>query len=94
MPDDEPHAAHPAVYTGGCDAPVVDSFRLEVDGEVFDVEVDARGGAHYAWVTGQNAGYGFGSSGSSRQPTREQHSQSIRNFLSMIDPATGYIGDE
>ena len=79
MPDDEEPQARPALYTGGREVPVVDSFRLHVEGEIFDVEVDARGGAHYSWVSGPNAGYGFGSSGSSRQATREQHSQSIRS---------------
>jgi hypothetical protein len=90
---DEPRPAQPGVDSGGRGVPVVDSFRLEVDGEVFDVQVDARGGSQYSWVSGPNAGYGFGSSGSGSQRPREQHAERIRSFLSMIDPMTGYISD-
>jgi hypothetical protein len=47
----------------------------------------------YDWLSGPNKGYGFGSS---RTPNRsvEEHRESIHAFLAMIDPNTGYIGDE
>ena len=35
--------------------------------------------------------YGFGSSRTPNRPV-EEHQQSIRVFLSMINPDTGYIG--
>ena len=34
---------------------------LEVDGEVFQLEIDGSGTAHYGWVSGPNPGYGFSS---------------------------------
>lgn len=86
--------AQPGLYQGGPQVPVVESFRLEVEGELFDVEVDARGGSNYAWVSGPNEGYGFGSSGPGLEAPTEQHEESIRGFLSMIDRATGYIAEE
>lgn len=68
------------------------TFTVEVDGEVFAVsegtgdvwEID------YLWVTGPNAGYGFGESGPFRR-SLEDHGRAIRNFLDQIDPETGYI---
>ena len=68
-------------------------FTLRVDGEMFAVRRAAGGGTHYNWLSGPNKGYGFGSSGA---PTRSpgEHREHIRTFLAMIDPATGYIGDE
>ena len=65
---------------------------LEVDGEIFTLRLDGFGGTHYSWISGPNPGYGF-----SMSPTAdsfEQHRVSIRNFLSMVDPATGYIEDD
>lgn len=65
---------------------------LEVDGEIFTLRPDGLGGTHYNWINGPNPGYGF-----SMSPTTEaseEHRTNIRNFLSMIDPATGYIEDE
>ena len=50
------------------------------------------GWTRYSWISGPNPGYGF-----SMSPTAEaseEHRTNIRNFLSMIDPATGYIEDE
>jgi hypothetical protein len=66
--------------------------RLEVDGEVFELRPDEFGGAHYDWISGPNAGYGF--SESPAPDSLEQHRASIRNFLSLVDPATGYIEDD
>lgn len=66
---------------------------IEVDGEVFEVRRGRSGGTNYDWLTGPNEGYGFGSSAGADLP-EEHHRASIRNFLSMIDPQTGYIGDD
>jgi hypothetical protein len=51
------------------------------------------GGTAYDWLIGPNEGYGFGSSGTPNRPVQE-HRDSIRAFLAMIDPDTGYIGDD
>ena len=48
---------------------------------------------HHDWLSGPNDGYGFGSSGPPHR-SPEEHREHIRAFLSMIDPATGYIGDD
>ena len=85
-------AAVPGAYRGpeGWPGPVL--FTLEVDGELFAVREGGDGGTAYDWLSGPNAGYGFGSSGS---PSRsaEEHREAIRTFLALIDPATGYVGD-
>ena len=65
---------------------------LEVDGEVFELRPDGLGGTHYNWINGPNPGYGF--STSPTPDSIEQHRASIRNFLSIVDPATGYIEDD
>ena len=83
--------AVPGVYVG-TDA---DQGRLlhtlQVDGETFQVR--SRGdGVDYDWISGRNEGYGFGSSGGTND-SREAHEKSIRAFLGMIDPATGYIAE-
>ena len=52
-----------------------------------------RGGTAYDWLSGPNKGYGFGSSGTPHL-SMEEHRESIRVFLAMIDPYTGYIGDD
>jgi hypothetical protein len=74
------------------------TFALEVDGEQFAVRVvdDPATGytdTHYAWLSGPNKGYGFGGGGP-QNPSREEHRQKIRDFLSMVDPTTGFIEDE
>ncbi len=75
---------------GETDVPWV---TLEVDGEVFALRPDQQGGTDYTWVSGPNPGYGF-----SLSPTPDtslgEHRAYIRDFLAMIDPATGYIEDE
>lgn len=68
-------------------------FELEVDGETFTVWTNENGGTNYDWSSGPNAGYGFGSGRAFDSP-RDQHVEGVRIFLSMIDPETGYIGDE
>jgi hypothetical protein len=83
----------PVVYRGteGRPGPVL--FTLDVDGERFAVRRAGDGGTAYDWLSGLDKGYGFGSS---RTPNRsvEEHRESIHAFLAMVDPNTGYIGDE
>ena len=90
--DSDGRPAVPAVYRGteGKPGPVV--LTLDVDGERFAIR-RADGGTAYDWVSGPNHGYGFGSSGAPDRPV-EEHRESIRTFLAMIDPSTGYIGDD
>ena len=87
--------AVPAVYRGteGRPGPVL--FTLDVDGERFAIRRAAwgQGGTDYDWLSGPNKGYGFGSSGTPNRSV-EEHREHIRAFLAMIDPNTGYIGDD
>jgi hypothetical protein len=97
--------AVPAVYRGteGRPGPVLFTLdvdgerfavrRLDVDGERFAVRRAGDGGTAYDWLSGPNKGYGFGSSGTPDR-SMEGHLRSIRAFLAMIDPNTGYIGDD
>ena len=67
-------------------------YTLHVEGESF--EVRSRGDSvDYDWISGRNEGYGFSSSGGT-DFSREAHEESIRAFLGMIDPATGYIAED
>jgi hypothetical protein len=90
--DGDSPPAVPAVYRGieGSPGPVL--FTLDVDGERFAIRRAGDGGTAYDWLSGPNEGYGFGSSGTPDRPA-EEHRESIRAFLAMIDPGTGYIGD-
>jgi hypothetical protein len=85
--------AVPAVYRGteGRPGPVL--LTLDVDGERFAIRRAGDGGTAYDWLSGPNKGYGFGSSGTPNRSV-EEHRESIRAFLAMIDPNTGYIGDD
>jgi hypothetical protein len=74
---------------GDNDAVVV---QLDVDGETFELRPDEFGGMYYAWIDGPNPGYGFGMSPAA--DSAEQHRENIRNFLAMIAPKTGYIGND
>ena len=67
-------------------------FTLDVDGERFAIRQSGDGGTAYDWLSGRNKGYGFASSGTPNR-SAEGHKESIRVFLGMIDPNTGYIGD-
>jgi hypothetical protein len=65
---------------------------MEVDGEVFEVLAGRTGSDEYTWVSGPNAGYGFSSVTSNREPLCPgDHAESIRDFLSAVDAETGYI---
>lgn len=80
-----------------------DSHELVVDGESFLVTLAPNGGAIFTWTSGPNEGYGFsvprsfslfGDPGQAPPPlTRQQQENLIRNFLSGIDPATGYLSE-
>jgi hypothetical protein len=82
-----------AVYRGteGRPGPVL--FTLDVDGERFAVRRHGDDGTAYDWLSGPNKAYGFGSSAAPNRSV-EEHRESIRTFLAMIDPNTGYIGDD
>jgi len=71
---------------------VVAARQLEGEGEVFELRPDQSGGTHCTWLSGPAPGYGFSVSPTSDDV--EQHERNIRDFLSMIDPKTGYIGDD
>jgi hypothetical protein len=90
--DGDPPAI-PAVYRGteGRPGPVL--FTLDVDGERFAIRQGGYGGTNYDWLSGPNKGYGFSSGGTPNRSV-EDHRESIRVFLAMIDPNTGYIGDD
>jgi hypothetical protein len=93
--DDDDDPPVPAEYRGteGRPGPVL--FILDVDGERFAIRQDSwgQGGTDYDWLSGPNKGYGFSSSATPNRPV-EEHRESIRVFLAMIDPNTGYIGDD
>ena len=67
---------------------------MVVDGEDFDVteRVGEPGVYDLLWVSGPNQDYGFASAnyGGDGQTDAELE-DAIRNFLSQVDPATGYI---
>lgn len=63
---------------------------VDVDGELFEISEDGRGGTSYEWLSGPNPGYGFGCNASFTTPV-EEHVALIRDFLRGIDPRTGYM---
>jgi hypothetical protein len=85
--------AVPAVYRGTEGSPGLVLFTLDVDGERFAIRRAGDGGTAYDWLSGPHEGYGFGSSGTPDRPA-EEHRDTIRAFLAMIDPDTGYVGDD
>ena len=81
-----PSSASPDAHT------YTDLGTVTVDGETFAVRTrDEDGSLHYDWISGPNDGYGFSSSGGPGLLSREWHEAAIRDFLSGIDPATGYL---
>jgi hypothetical protein len=63
-----------------------------VDGELFEVLAGRTGSDAYIWISGPNPGYGFGSATSNREPlSLDDHVESIRDFLSAVDPQTDYL---
>lgn len=83
-------AAEPGVYTEPDTSITGPALTLDVDGEVFEVRADGRGGTDYVWSSGPNPGYGFGLS-PTRDMSLEEHRENVQNFLAEIDPATGYL---
>lgn len=68
------------------------SFRLIVDGESWEVAA-IDGQFEFRWLRANLPDYGF-SSRPSRQgaiPTVAQVEEMIRDFMSNVDPATGYL---
>jgi hypothetical protein len=68
-------------------------FTVDVDGERFAIRRAGDGGTVYDWLMAPDKGRGFASSGTPNRSV-EEHRESIRAFLAMIDPKTGYIGDD
>jgi hypothetical protein len=91
--DSDDSRAVPAVYHGTAGRPGSVFFTLDVDGERFAIGQAEDGGTTYDWLSGPNKGYGFASSGTPNRSV-EEHQESIRVFLAMIDPNTGYIPDD
>lgn len=68
--------------------------RIVVDGEHFDVteRVGEPGVYELRWTSGPNADYGFATSTySGETQTDAELDNAIRDFLSRVDPSTGYI---
>jgi hypothetical protein len=72
----------------------VTAIRIEVDGQAFEVvaHADRAGQYHFTWLSGPNPDYGFTSASSdgSSMSTGDLE-DAIRNFISQVDPETGYI---
>ena len=85
--------AVPAEYRGAEGSPGPMLFTLDVNGERFAIRQADDGGTAYDWLSGPNKGYGFASSGPPNR-SMEDHRESIRAFLAMINPNTGYIGED
>jgi hypothetical protein len=79
--------AVPAVYRGTEGRPGPLLFTLDVDAVRHSPSWRWRHA--YDWLSVPNKGYGFGSSGTPNRSV-EEHRESIRAFLAMIDPNTGH----
>lgn len=72
----------------------VDLGHHLVDGETFWIRRRDDGAHLYDWVSGPNPDYGFSMGGPAVEHfTPEFHEEAIRDFLSAIDPETGYMAD-
>lgn len=89
---DHPEAV-PGLHPENEGAADVTSLTLEVDGEIFALRANEFGGTDYTWLSGPNPGYGFGVSPTPNLSLSE-HMETIRNFLAIVDPTTGYIEDD
>ena len=91
----------PGVYRDGeheRDSESSPTFTLDVDGELFAVQVVDSPDTNYSdtgytWLNGPNEDYGFGIGGPST-PTLDDHRERIREFLAGVDPATGYLQED
>lgn len=73
-----------------------DSFRLTIEGELFDVAYDLTqpGTYHYRRLSGPAPGYGFTSRRSDHvRSTITEHMSNVRAFLADVNPLTGYLED-
>lgn len=91
--DDDDAEAEPGVFPDAEGETTDTSRMLDVDGEVFALRPDKHGGTHYTWLSGPNPGYGFTLSPTS-DTSVDEHRENIHDFLSQIDPATGYVEDD
>lgn len=62
-----------------------------MEGESFSVR-SHDGGTDYDWLSGPIKDYVFETS--ARNTSEAEHRADIRNFISMIDPATGHIAED
>lgn len=72
-------------------------YETYVEGETWVVRqrTDEPGTYDFDWISGPNEGYGFTSASSDGiASTAADLDEAIRHFLTMIDPATGFISDE
>jgi hypothetical protein len=88
-----------ALPDNGRDEGAASVRRLSCDGETFELRPEQSGGTHYTWLSGTNQGYGFTTSAvlPDAEPGTiddQGHLERIRDFLSMIDPETGYITED
>ncbi|MFJ1969330.1 hypothetical protein ACIO93_11740 [Streptomyces sp. NPDC087903] len=69
-------------------------LRMTVDGEVFEISRpdDSPDSYDFAWLTGPNPQYGFGLRSHPPVPLGPADlEEAIRDFLSQVDPDTGFI---
>ncbi len=64
---------------------------LVVDGKRLVARRGVEGETQYEWLSEPNADCGFGSSYAGDD--HDEHVAAVRRFLTIVDPATGYIGD-
>jgi hypothetical protein len=96
MTRDHDDAGEGWVYVPSAALPDPDSYTdlgpVTVDGESFTARRrDSDGSIHYDWTSGPNPGYGFSSFRGARPVGPGEHETAIRDFLSGIDPETGYL---
>jgi hypothetical protein len=74
----------------------LDIHQITVEGELFEVSTPANNlqTRWFKWLSGPNEDYGFMSGLHGGEWTPEMIEESARDFLSQIDPNTGYIGDD
>lgn len=87
-----------AAEPGVCPVPEAEAdapaLTLDVDGEVFEVRRDGRGGTDYTWRSGPDPGYGFGLRPLPEDMSVDDHREVVRRFLAEIDPATGHLRED
>jgi len=68
-------------------------YQITVDGELWQVRVRGDGHYDFAWLSGIASNYGFTARvmGSKDAMSDEAIEASIRDFMSNVDPQTGYL---